>query len=94
MPCFEMYHATPRALLHLQEMLCNENGGNSPLEKADIRAIKAGPPVVHFGTMATCAENIQSFCITNTLLRPIHVLVDAKSHDHLLPSSNLCQVCL
>jgi hypothetical protein len=81
-----------QALLPLQETLSLENGSDEVLESADIRAIRAGPSVMHFGTVATCTENVQSFYVTNTLQRPIHVLVDAKSHDHLLGSTNLSQV--
>lgn len=76
----------------LQEMLGQDSGSNKALDKRDIRAIRAGPPVLHFGTIATLAETTQHFCLTNTLQHPIHVLVDAKSHDHLLRSSNLSQV--
>ena len=65
----------------------------APLTFTDIRGILAGPATVHFGRVSAAAEAVSFFCINNTLDRPVHVLVDARCHDHLVRSQNMSQVC-
>ena len=63
-----------------------------PLTSADIRAILAGPANVMFGKVSAAADAKAHFSVNNALGKPVHVLVDAKCHDHLVRSQFMSQV--
>lgn len=62
------------------------------LDKAVFTKILAGPAHLNYGSVSAARESVKYFCMTNTTKHAIHVLVNAKSHDHLIRSQNMNQV--
>jgi hypothetical protein len=62
------------------------------LTGAEIRAILAGPVNLQFGQVSAATQAVNYFSVNNALGKPIHVLVDAKCHEHLNLSQSMSQV--
>lgn len=80
---------------HVQDRARNKeevSQTKSMLTGAEIRSILAGPANLNYGHISASAEAVAHFCMNNPLGKPIHVLVDAKCHDHLCRSANMSQV--